>query len=74
MNEIVNPPYFNFSEEDGDQCVNLVDVKTQHMGKQGRNNLKVDVDNDMDMGDDNISMICEIQPDKQDQSQYQIIS
>ena len=28
MNEIVNPPYFNFSEEDGDQCVNLVDVKT----------------------------------------------
>ena len=40
------------------------------MGKQGRNNLKVDVDNDMDMGDDNISMICEIQPDKQDQSQY----
>jgi hypothetical protein len=68
----VTPAYFNFSEEDcGEQGINLVDVKTSNM--DGRHNLKVDVDNDIGMEDD-ISMICEIQADKQEHSQYQIIS
>ena len=71
INERITPPYFNFSEEDVEQAeAKFVDQK---IGQLDRSNHKVDIDNDIGMEDD-ISMICEIQADKQDQSQYQIIS
>lgn len=49
LNDLVTPPYFNFSEEDCGEKDNQNCV----------NNLKVDIDNDIGMEDD-ISMICEI--------------